>query len=168
MARPAKLLPTNGCKSRRGKWTTPRSGLQCEEEILRAKRSVESLLSHAGSKTAARSASEPLMTPRQIIRPKGLEKPSRACHGEGNRLRSPRIAEAILGEDPLRILPGYKGRDAAKADSGTGETLLDGPSVGSPSDKAKPKRERRREGVRGGHSTGEARTNNLAEGRASA
>ena len=123
--RPEKLLATSGCKSRRGKWTTPRSRLQREGEIPRAKRSVESPLSHAGSKHAARNASEPPTTPRQIIRPKGLERPSRACRGEGNRLRSPRAAEATHGEDPLRTLPGYRGRDAGTVDGGTGETLLD-------------------------------------------
>ena len=118
MARPAKLSLTRGCETRRGKSRTPRSRHQCGREIVRAERCVESLLSSGGSKRAARNASEPPMTSRQMICPKGLERPSRACHGEGNRLRSLWAAEADRGTPPAGLSrdigDGMRARPAAE------------------------------------------------------
>ena len=138
MVRPEKLLTTSGYKARRGKT----SGHLVADPSAEARASVPSGMTKAlkkGSKRAARNASEPPMTPRQIIRPKGLERPSRACHGEGNRLWSPSVGDTILGKSSHRTLPGHRGRDVSKAVSGTGETLLDDPKRCEGAYKAEPK-----------------------------
>lgn len=101
MARPAKLLFTSGCKSRRGK----SSGHLVADSSAGAKFPVPSGVTQAfpameeGSKSTARNESEPSMTSRQIIRPKGLRKPIRVCHGEGSRLRSPRADGPASGAE---------------------------------------------------------------------
>lgn len=122
---------------------------------------------NGGSQLAARNESEPPMTPRQIIRPKGLERPSRASHGEGNRLRSLKAGDTVSGEISRRTLPGYRGRDVRTAGIGTGETLLGSLRGQEGVYKAEPKShpaERESDEVIVPLT---ARTNNLAEGRTS-
>jgi hypothetical protein len=95
-------------------------------------------------------------------------RPSRPCHGEGNRLWSPRTADQPRGRAPTGLLRGRGDgtcAEPAAEQERPSSVVLEWARLAH---KAESENASCREGVRGGHSTDEARTNNLVEGRASA
>ncbi len=167
MARPAKLLSTSGWKSRPGKprWRLV-AGPSAGEKSLVPSGVTKAFIE--GSKRTARNASDPPMTSRQIIRPKGLREAEASPSRRRQETVEPESCGPASGKNSRRTPPGYRGRDVRRADSGTGETLPDGPKGRRGAYKATPKT----------HFVGReseevvvpvtARTNNLAEGRTSA
>ena len=166
MARPAKLLSTSGWKSRPGK----PSWRLVADPSAREKSLVPSGVTKAfieGSKRTARNASEPPMTLRQSIRPKGLWEAEPSMSRRRQETAEPESCGPASGKNSRRTPPGYRGRDVRRAGSGTGETLPDGPKGRRGAYKGTPKT----------HFVGResdevvvpvtARTNNLAEGRTS-
>ena len=167
MARPAKLLSTSGWKSRRGKSV----GCLVADPSAGERSLVPSGVTKAFEEEGANRRPVTKVNPRRRLDRLSTERagrPSRACRGEGNRLRSPRTADQPRGRTPAGLL------------RGTG----DGTSVKPTTEQERPssmalewarlayKTEFEsvscRKGVRGGRSTWEARTKNLVEGRTSA
>ncbi len=167
MARPAKLLSTRGCESRQGR----SSGRLVADPSAGERSLVPSGVTQASSvKEGASVRPVTQVNPRRRLDrliPERAGRPSRACRGEGNRLRSPSGDDAPLGKSSRRTPPGYRGRDAGTAGSGTGETLLGSLRGQKGVYKAEPKShpaERESDEVIVPKT---ARTNNLAEGRTS-
>jgi hypothetical protein len=120
-----------------------------------------------GSKRTTRNESEPPTTSRYIIRPKGLREAEPSTSRRRQETAEPENGGPASGKNSRRTPPGYRGRGVRTANSGTGETLPDGPKGRRGAYKAEPKT----------HFVGResdevvvpvtARTNNLAEGRTS-
>ena len=156
MARPAKLLTTCGCESRRSK----PEGCSVADPGARERSLVLSGVtkaSNGGSKHAGRNESEPPMTPRHILTRKGFE---------AAEPRMPRRRQQTV-DTSHRTPPGYRGRHACTVASGTGETLLGSLSGQRGVYKAKPKSRPAERESDEAIVPWTARTNNLAEGRAS-
>lgn len=168
MARPAKLLLTSGCESRQGK----SSGRLVADPSAGEKSLVPSGVTKASFlEEEANTRPVTQVNPRRRLDRLSTERvgrPSRASPGEGHRLRSPRTADQPRGRAPAGLLRGI-----GDGTCGQPTTEQERPSSvvlewARLAYKAESESAGCREGVRGGHSTGETRTNNLVEGRASA
>jgi hypothetical protein len=168
MARPAKLLSTSGCESRQGKSV----GRLVADPSAGEKSLVPSGVTEASFVMEGASA-RPVtrVNPRRGLDRFSTERArrlSRPCHGEGNRLTEPQWrVKALWGKPSAGLLRGRGdgtcARPAAEQERPSSVVL----EWARPAYKAESEIAGCREGVRRGHSTDEARTKNLVEGRPS-
>ena len=165
MARPAKLSSTCGCESRQGK----SYGRLVADPSAGERSPVPSGVTKAFLyRKGASLRPVTKVNPRRRLDRVSTERagrPSRACHGEGNRLRNPSAVDQPRTCDAGLLRgrgDGTQGWPTAEQERPS-SVILQWVRLAY---KAESESASCRKGVRWGRSTGEARTNNLAEGRA--
>jgi hypothetical protein len=139
VARPEKLLSTCGCESRRGK----SSGRLVADPGAGAKSPVLSGVTKASREEGASRRPVTEVNPRRCLDRFSTERagrPSRTCHGEGNRLRSPRAVDQPRGRAPAGLLRGTGDGTCAQPTAEQERPSLVALEWDNRRDKAEPKR----------------------------